>query len=61
VFKAGAPHALFAPLITAAGGPGRFHYWDMTRDGQRFLVETLTEQNATPLTVMVNWQSGLKK
>ena len=47
--KAGLPHRLFAS--NAIG-------WDVTPDGQRFLVNTRSQQNGTvdtPLTVIVNW------
>ncbi|HET9219816.1 MAG TPA: hypothetical protein VFR18_22740, partial [Terriglobia bacterium] len=33
--------------------------WDLTRDGQRFLFNTLTGDTSAPLTVVVNWQAGL--
>jgi serine/threonine protein kinase/Tol biopolymer transport system component len=37
-------------------------YWpyDVTPDGQRFLVNTL-ESEVAPLTIVVNWPAGLKK
>jgi Tol biopolymer transport system component len=34
--------------------------YDVTADGQRFLINTVTEQAApTPITVVLNWQAGL--
>jgi hypothetical protein len=48
---------LFAvPALTGVG-----YSYDMSADGQRFLINTLAEQTATaPITVVVNWVSGLK-
>jgi hypothetical protein len=60
-FKSSPPHLLFAPPMNSQGALGRFHNWDMTHDGQRFLVETRGEASAAPVTVMVNWAARLKK
>jgi Tol biopolymer transport system component len=56
------------PLFTARmlGGPavalGLKQQYDVTRDGQRFLLNSLTEEAApTPITVVLNWTSALKK
>jgi len=49
--KAGIPHKL--PGVNATAGN-----WDVTPDGQRFLVNTRGQQAAsvvTPITVIVNW------
>ena len=36
--------------------------FDATGDGQRFLVNTTTiEQAASPVTLVVNWPAGVKK
>jgi hypothetical protein len=36
------------------------HRYDVTRDGQRFVIATRDgEQRTTPLSVIVNWQQGL--
>jgi len=36
--------------------------WDVSADGKRFLVPVpVTESAQTPITVLLNWQSGLKK
>jgi hypothetical protein len=57
----GAPVPLFdAHLLIAASG-ARFNY-DVTRDGQQFYLLTRDETvNANPVTVLVDWQAGLKK
>jgi hypothetical protein len=42
------------------GGPGNLY--DVTADGQRFLVNMAAEQQITaPLTLVVNWTADLKK
>ena len=52
-FEAGAPHELFA-------NPGS--NFDVTADGQRFLVDVPTGAAASPpITVVLNWRSGLKR
>jgi hypothetical protein len=30
-------------------------------DGQRFLMYTVTDEAAAPITVVLNWTAGLKK
>ena len=64
VFEAGMPARLFATATGASfavDGGGR--QYAVTRDGKRFLVNTLQAQqsSATPLTVVVNWLSGIQK
>jgi hypothetical protein len=56
------------PLFTARllGGPdlslGLKQQYDVTRDGQRFLLNALIEESApSPITVVLNWTSALKK
>ena len=51
------PRELFATTAT----PNRGIPYDVTADGQRFLVqEPAAGGNDNPLTVIVNWQAGLK-
>ncbi len=59
-FEFSAPKALFkARLLTWAGN---FHEFDVTPDGQRFLIGTRTgEPTAPPPTVILNWTAALKK
>jgi eukaryotic-like serine/threonine-protein kinase len=64
-FGAGTPRALFktnALFGDHAGGGSEMPY-DVTADGQRFIVnERLAPANqSTPLTVVLNWQAALKK
>jgi len=39
-----------------------FHEFDVSRDGQRFLLGTLIgDAKAPPPTVIINWTAALKK
>jgi Tol biopolymer transport system component len=58
-FQVGRVQSLFQ---VRAGGPR--YFYDVSADGQRFLLNALPEQTATtpvPLTLVVNWTAGLKK
>ena len=56
-FEVGAVRPLFD---TRPSGPG--FVYDVAPDGQRFLVNTLTEEVASaPITLVVNWPALLKK
>ena len=63
-FEADVPVALFdvnvgryIPGLLA----GMYHY-DVTADGQHFLVNTLVEEPpVSPITVVLNWIAGLKQ
>jgi eukaryotic-like serine/threonine-protein kinase len=58
-FEAGIPRALFDLRINSTNG---FSDFDVTADGQHFLVNTLVEQNArSPVTVVMNWTADLKR
>jgi eukaryotic-like serine/threonine-protein kinase len=55
VFQAGVPKPLFKV-------PAGLRYWDVSRDGKRFLLPVPSVTNSTtPFTVVLNWQGGLKK
>jgi eukaryotic-like serine/threonine-protein kinase len=56
-FEVGSPTTLFRPGVISLN-----QMYSVTRDGQRFLINT-RPQNAisTPLTVIVNWASTLRK
>jgi Tol biopolymer transport system component len=55
-FQAGIPK----PLFTMPAGAGN---WDVTADGKRFLaaVPQAQQNTSTPITVVLNWEAGLKK
>ena len=55
VFEFGTPQRLFT-------GPIDFGAWDVTPDGQRFLLNVpQVQQSARPITVVLNWPAPLKK
>jgi hypothetical protein len=55
VFAAGAPRALFQLPPGFIGG-------EVTADGRRFLIGVPLAQSASvPFTVVLNWQTALKK
>jgi len=62
-FKAANPKPLFAALLSAGSGAGsQTHTWGIAPDGQRFLLNVEAENTASaPMTVVLNWQAGLKK
>ena len=55
-FEAGVPKTLFQALPR-----GDFAAWAPSPDGKRFLFLVPETQEAAPLTVVLNWQAGLKK
>ncbi len=58
-FKAAQPHELFSAQLT------RVHHatreFDVTKDGQRFLINIRLEQVSEPITLYANWETELKK
>jgi Tol biopolymer transport system component len=60
-FEVGAVRPLF-DTRPAGLGPARSAVYDVSPDGQRFLVNTLAEEAASaPITLVVNWPALLKK
>jgi Tol biopolymer transport system component len=62
-FTVGSARSLFEtrPRITAFGGISAYPY-DVTADGQRFLVNTLVEEaSPEPITLLLNWPALLQK
>ena len=58
-FETSAPKPLFATQVSAYNSPNRYV---VSVDGQRFLVNSPAgEVNQTPITVVLNWTSGLKR
>ncbi len=63
VFQPGVPKPLFraAVLGGTGGGPTIAWRWDVSPDGQRFLMNTaLDEEAGSPITAVLNWQNSLK-
>jgi hypothetical protein len=55
--EAGAPKSLFPITLT-----GQSRSFAVANDGQRFLIGTSAGgEKALPMTVVLNWQAGLKK
>ena len=60
-FKAGIPKALFLAPLAASNLPN-LPNWDVSADGQRFLIDANPEDpGLAPITIVTNWQTGLKK
>ena len=55
----GVPKELFPVPIFGGGATTNQTRWDVSPDGQRFLFNTVSGDAAAPLTVVLNWQSGL--
>jgi hypothetical protein len=54
-FDAGAPRLLFETH-------SQVFLYDVTADGQRFVAREVDQaQTFSPITVVLNWQAGLKK
>lgn len=61
-FKMGTPKPLFEVHIAGGAPAGPTHRWDLTRDGQRFLINTALDATASPpIQVVTDWEAGLKK
>jgi Tol biopolymer transport system component len=60
-FQAAEPAALFRLRSPIGILPTEISGFDVARDGQRFVVVVMDSANSPPLTVVVNWQAGLKK
>jgi len=63
-FQTSTPKALFKPEILGGlgGGPSSSWRWDISRDGQRFLINTSTEEkNSAPVVVSTQWMNAIKK
>src|SRR5262249_36553094 len=60
-FDAGVPHALFDARTPEISAPYPWYY-AVTKDGQRFLVNTVNPTSSdVPLTVLLNWDAAIKK
>jgi Tol biopolymer transport system component len=59
--KVGVPKLLFQAPALGVNDPFGWS-WDVTADGQRFLLNTTADQQGiAPLTILTNWQARLKK
>jgi len=53
------PKPLFPTTIVAT--IGSVHQYDVTADGQKFLINSNVDQSSQPITLYANWTAGLKK
>jgi eukaryotic-like serine/threonine-protein kinase len=62
-FKPGIPKPLFvAPIRGGAGGTTPVAFWDISPDGQRFLINSTNEDRLSPpITVLLNWTAAFRK
>lgn len=61
-FDAGAPVTLFQANPRELVATSERVTYDVTKDGQRFLINTQVKNAETqPMSVILNWQAGLKK
>ena len=50
------------PLFETHAVTGLRYPYDVSADGQRFLISTLSGQTTSaPITIVLNWTAGLKK
>ena len=49
------------PLFEITAAPAARQQYDVTGDGQRFLVNSVAVESETPVTVVLNWTAALKK
>jgi hypothetical protein len=62
IFEAGAATPLFQTRRRVAVSSTDTFSYDVSADGQRFLVSNdVGEVTSSPLTVVLNWTAGLKK
>jgi eukaryotic-like serine/threonine-protein kinase len=61
-FEAGTPVALFQTRAREPISAEEFFTYDVTSDGQRFLINSdAGEKTFTPVEIVLNWTGGLKK
>ena len=61
-FEAGPPVTLFQTQRRQPISAMDFFSYDVTRDGQRFLINSKLDQpNAAPLSIILNWASEMPK
>ena len=53
--EADSPIPLFATHVGALQGSHR-HQYDVSSDGERFLMNTIIEEDIAPITVILNWR-----
>ena len=62
VFSPGVPTALFQAPIWGGGQINNVTRYDVSADGQRFLINAEpTDRRATPITVVLNWEGMVRR
>jgi len=56
----GLPVPLFQTRVGGALQGTFMQQYDVSSDGQRFLMNTITEEAASPVTVVLNWKPPAK-
>ena len=59
LFQAGPPAALFS-MKTSAARSSTWHY-DVTGDGERFLLLESVEEISKPMTLVINWLAATRR
>ena len=57
-FEASVPKTLFDTRVLSLTDFG--NHYAVSADGQRFLINSTIETNASPISVLVNWTASLK-
>jgi dipeptidyl aminopeptidase/acylaminoacyl peptidase len=60
-FSAGTPKMLFDRTYVSTPLPQTFQYYDVSRDGQEFLMIKQLEQAPEPIHVTLNWMEDMKR
>ena len=55
--EAGSPVPLFATRVGGALSYPENQQYDVSPDGQRFLINTIIEEAPSPITVILNWKA----
>jgi hypothetical protein len=55
------PQALFRCLRLSVVSVPSFAPYDVSPDGKKFVINTLTAENNTPLVLLVNWTANLNQ
>ena len=59
-FQPGVPHMLFRAPDVNPLVPGNLFHFDVSDDGQRFLIDVAAEESQqSPVTIVLNWQAEL--
>ncbi len=60
-FSAGKPEVLFEGSYLSSESDPEFQYYDISPDGQRFLMIKAEEGSTAPINVVLNWFEELKR